>query len=107
MAKKFGKFLLFTAAAGAAAAGVYYYLKKKSDKNVFEIEDEDYDDFSEDLDETEPRSYVQLDPVGAEDQEEDFVEETDNAGDGDFSPLAEQLQEKSNEQVEEFFGEEQ
>lgn len=104
MAKKFGKFLLFTAAAAATAAGVCYLLKKKAEKNaVLEIEDEDYDDFSEDLDETEPRSYVQLDATDAED---DFLEETENAGDGDFSPLAEQLQEKNNEQVEEFFGDE-
>lgn len=104
MAKKFGKFLLFTATAAATAAGVCYLLKKKAEKDaVLEIEDEDYDDFSEDLDETEPRSYVQLDSADAED---DFLEETENAGDGDFSPLAEQLQEKNNEQVEEFFGDE-
>ena len=31
MAKKFGKFLLFTAAAAAAGAGVYYYLQKKNE----------------------------------------------------------------------------
>lgn len=106
MAKKFGKFLLFTAAVGATAAGVYYYLKKKSDQEaICEIEDEDYDDFSEDFEET-PRSYVQLDPAGAEEQEDDFLEETEHSGDGDFSPLADQLQEKNNEQVEEFFGEE-
>ena len=30
MAKKFGKFLLFTAAVSGAAAGAYYYLKKKN-----------------------------------------------------------------------------
>ena len=29
MAKKFGKFLLFTAAVGTAAAAVYYYMQKK------------------------------------------------------------------------------
>lgn len=105
MAKKFGKFLLFTAAAAATAAGVYYFLKKKSGNNaIFEIEDDDYDDFSEDLDEPEPREYVQLDP-GAPD-EDDFLEETEGAGEGDFSPLAEQLQEKNNEQVEAFFDEE-
>lgn len=28
MAKKFGKFLLFTVAAGTALAGAYYYLQK-------------------------------------------------------------------------------
>lgn len=106
MAKKFGKFLLFTAAAAATAAGVYYFLKKKSDKEIIcDVEDEDYDDFSEDLD-AEPRSYVQLDSASADTEDDDFLEETENAGDGDFSPLADQLQEKNNEQVEEFFGEE-
>lgn len=105
MAKKFGKFLLFTAAVAATAAGVYYFLKKKSGNDaIFEIEDDDYDDFSEDLDEPETREYVQLEP-GALD-EDDFLVETDEAAEGDFSPLAEQLQEKNNEQVEEFFGEE-
>lgn len=106
MAKKFGKFLLFTAAAATTAAGVCYYLKKKSEnENLYEVEDEDYDDFSEDLD-AESRSYVQLDPGTASEKDDDFLEETENVGDGDFSPLAQQLQEKNNEQVEEFFDEE-
>ncbi len=71
MAKKFGKFLLFSAAAASAAAGVYYYLKKQSAPEE-ETPDEfdDFDDFSEDLDEEsedepkqaseEDRSYVDL-----------------------------------------------
>ena len=29
MAKKFGKFLLFTAAVGTAAAAAYYYMQQK------------------------------------------------------------------------------
>ena len=29
MAKKFGKFVLFTAAAAAACAGIYYYFQNK------------------------------------------------------------------------------
>lgn len=29
MAKKFGKFLLFSAAAASAAAGAYYFMKRK------------------------------------------------------------------------------
>ena len=63
MAKKFGKFLLFTAAVGGAAAAVYYYLRKK-DIDSDTLEDEDYDDFSEDLDvdaET-TKNYVPLTP---------------------------------------------
>lgn len=105
MAKKFGKFLLFAAAAGAAAAGVFYFFKKKSEKEICECEDEDYDDFSEDYDE-DSRSYVQLNPADPQTEEDDFLEENEHDGEGDFSPLAEQLQEKKNEQVEEFFGEE-
>ncbi|MBQ7955276.1 MAG: hypothetical protein IJ282_05950 [Lachnospiraceae bacterium] len=109
MAKKFGKFLLFTTVAAAAAAGAYYYFKKKSDEESFsDLEDEDYDDFSEDLDEEEtPRSYVQLnlDETATANTEDDF-EEIENGSEGDFAPLADQLQEKKDEQVEEFFGEE-
>ena len=67
MSKSFGKFLLFTAVAGAAAYGAYSYLQKKeqtaspapSNEN-----DDDFDDFSEDLDEDintgKERSYVSL-----------------------------------------------
>lgn len=103
MAKKFGKFVLFVAAAGSVAAGIFYFFKKKSEKEFLECEDEDYDDFSEDSN-TESRSYVQLNPTDTPTEEEDFLEE--NEQEGEFSPLAEQLQEKKNEQVEEFFGEE-
>ena len=75
MAKKFGKFLLFTAAVGGAAAAVYYYFQKK-DADALATEDEDYDDFSEDLDdEAETRKkYVSLTPdaeASAEDAKED------------------------------------
>ncbi len=61
MAKKFGKFLLFSAAVGAAAAAAYYYMKK--DTSIpDDTEDEDYDDFSEDLedDSDTSRSYVAI-----------------------------------------------
>ena len=67
MSKKFGKLLLFSAVAGAAAYGAYHYFQTKDDapssgKN--EDTDDDFDDFSEDLDddasETKPRSYVSL-----------------------------------------------
>lgn len=63
MAKKFGKFLLFTAAVGTAAAAYYMY-KQKKDAVCPVAEDDDYDDFSEDLDDdTEPsRNYVSLKP---------------------------------------------
>lgn len=78
MAKKFGKFLLFTAAVGGAAAAVYYYFQKK-DADTLASEDEDYDDFSEDLDdEAEPgKKYVSLTPdseAPAEDAKEEKKE---------------------------------
>ena len=46
MAKKFGKFLLFTAAVGTAAAAAYYYMQQK-DSQLKESSDadDDYDDF--------------------------------------------------------------
>ncbi len=44
MAKKFGKFLLFSLLAGAAAAGVYYYLKDKNDEDFFEDSEPDVND---------------------------------------------------------------
>ena len=44
MAKKFGKFLLFTLLAGAAAAGAYYYLKDRQDEDLFEDSDPDVND---------------------------------------------------------------
>ena len=53
MSKKFGKFLLFSAVAGAAAYGAYQYLQKKdkiTPAGTAEEPDEDFDDFSEDLD---------------------------------------------------------
>lgn len=67
MSKKFGKFLLLSAVAGAAAYGTYYYLKSKEATSSPEKEaegDDDFDDFSEDLDDdatmTKERSYVSL-----------------------------------------------
>ncbi len=44
MAKKFGKFLLFSLFAGAAAAGTYYYLKNKGDEDSFEDSEPDVND---------------------------------------------------------------
>ena len=43
MAKKIGKFLLFTTIAGAAAAGMYLYLKQKNDDSSKDLND-DFDD---------------------------------------------------------------
>lgn len=66
MSKKFGKFLLFSAVAGAAAYGAYRYLSDKEKTTALNgnDDDDDFDDFSEDLDEeTTPqkdRSYVSL-----------------------------------------------
>ena len=44
MAKKFGKFLLFSLLAGAAAAGVYYFLKDRDDEDLFEDSEPDVND---------------------------------------------------------------
>ncbi|HKM21992.1 MAG TPA: hypothetical protein VJZ01_08120 [Lachnospiraceae bacterium] len=80
MAKKFGKFLLFTALAGAAAAGAYYYLKQK-DNDPFQ----DFDDFDDDIEDffddenasktTSEREYVSLDRSQSAD-EKPVTEET-------------------------------
>ena len=65
MAKKFGKFLLFTAAVGTAAAAAYYYMQQKNSLLMESTDaDDDYDDFHEDLDESTEfsRNYVPLKP---------------------------------------------
>ena len=65
MAKKFGKFLLFSAAAGAAAYGAYHYLQKK-DQTAASTDkaDENSEECNENLDEeaapVKERSYVSL-----------------------------------------------
>jgi hypothetical protein len=60
MANKFGKFLLFTAAVGTAAAATYYFTQKKAPAlSALQDDDDDYDDFSEDLDEdTDEESFL-------------------------------------------------
>lgn len=112
MAKKFGKFLLFTAAIGTAAAAAYYYMQKKDAANaVSDDSDDDYDDFSDDLDEDveTSRTYVSLNLDNAS-STEDTMSEPDYSEEGDFTPLAEQLakqaEETVTETVEEFFDEE-
>lgn len=103
MAKKFGKFLLFTAAVGGAAAAAYYYFQKK-DSDAHLSEDEDYDDFSEDLDdETDSdKNYVSLTP----DQKDTENEAADEKKDS-FVPLDQVAQTvEDDSDVEEFFDEE-
>lgn len=114
MAKKFGKFLLFTAAVGTVAAAAYYYMQKKDqDNDLSGGEDSDYDDFSEDLDEDadSSRNYV---PLSRENTASSDTLENDQAvpapESDDFTPLASKLaqdaDEKTEEVVEEFFDEE-
>lgn len=102
MAKKFGKFLLLTAAVGSAAAAVYYYMQKKD--SVTDIsEDEDYDDFSDSLNESNDssRNYVSLNPEGKADTPAGEASEKKDT----FTPLSERVR-KTEETVEEFFDEE-
>ena len=114
MAKKFGKFLLFTAAVSGAAAAAYYYLRKKDTDNAT-LEDEDYDDFSEDLDEDpeSARNYVALksEPAAENSSKADDQVTAEDSADKEsvFTPLTEQVSqvaEKAEESVEEFFDEE-
>ncbi|MCM1056557.1 MAG: hypothetical protein NC517_02985 [Firmicutes bacterium] len=107
MAKKFGKFLLFTAAVGTAAAAVHYYLQKKGAEHT-ESEDEDYDDFSGDS-----PNYVPLTPDAKAATAEDAKETPDAEKKKDgFTPLKESVEnaadkaEDAIENVEEFFDEE-
>ncbi len=131
MAKKFGKFLLFTAAASAVGAAAYCYMKKKDAELMAEL-DEDYDDFSEDMDIDSSRNYVPLTQDNgtsvadaAEDLVEDFVvdfedapvetpveEPVDAPAEDAFTPLtekvaevAEDVTEEVEETIEEFFDE--
>lgn len=113
MAKKFGKFLLFTAAVGATAAAAYYFVRKKdSDLSIFQDEDEDYDDFSDEFGDdtdTSTRSYVSLTRDG-QDTSEDIAAPADYEDAATFTPLTEQLEQdvedKLDETIEEFFDEE-
>lgn len=127
MAKKFGKFLLFTAAVGTAAAAAYYFLKKKDAASPQVDEDDDYDDFSEELeDDTDAssRTYVPLTREGDSTHQEEGAD-TANASQpaaeaagaeeaqpsSSFTPLSEhvteKVEEKLEEKVEEFFDEDE
>lgn len=71
MAKKFGKFLMFTAVAGAIAAGAYYYLQNKNGSCSDDLDDDDFDDFSDEPDDgpdqsDSARNYVDLNPEKVE-----------------------------------------
>lgn len=118
MAKKFGKFLLFTAAVGTAAAAAYYYMQQKDSKLKESYDaDDDYDDFHEDLEESNEfsRNYVPLN-TAAQTPDASAPEKADTTdADTDasaFTPLADQAPDLSGEEdetvegVEEFFDEE-
>lgn len=111
MAKKFGKVLLLTAAAGTAAAAVFYFLRKK-EHSLHVANEDDYDDFSDALEDEDTRSYVPLNTETAQAAGTDDApaqEVTEEAGEkGVFTPLTEQVaqtMEKAEETVEEFFDE--
>lgn len=111
MAKKFGKVLLLTAAAGTAAAAVFYFLRKK-EHSLHVADEDDYDDFSDTLEDEDTRSYVPLNTETAQAAGTDDApaqEVPEEAGEkGVFTPLTEQVaqtMEKAEETVEEFFDE--
>ena len=83
MAKKFGKFLLFSLFAGAAAAGTYYFLKNKETEDSFEDSEPDVNDELEEFLKNESESV----PVPAEREyvplnfSKEEVEDAENAVD--------------------------
>ncbi len=83
MAKKFGKFLLFSLFAGAAAAGTYYFLKNKEDEDAFEDSEPDVNDELEEFLKNESES----DPIPAKREyvplnfSKEDVEDAENAVD--------------------------
>ena len=114
MAKKFGKFLLFTAAVGAAGAAAYYFMQKK-DAELLGESDDDYDDFSEDLeDDSSSRTYVPLNHDESSSAESaDVAQNIESAADDFFTPLADQVTQaaetvknEAEDAVEEFFDDE-
>ncbi len=114
MAKKFGKFLLITAAVGSAAAAAYYFIHKKDVADIVD-EDDDYDDFSEDLDDDaeSSRNYVPLTPDAApadagKDEKKDPFVPLDKVAQSAETAAPESKGEKaqSKADVEEFFDEE-
>ena len=108
MAKKFGKFLLGMAALGGAAAAAYYYLQKKDAVDVTpENDDEDYDDFSDELEEAPARNYVQLNKevVTVPVEEETAADAVAEIAEDAVEEIVEIVEETA-DAVEEFFDEE-
>ncbi len=109
MAKKFGKILLATAAIGTAAAAAYYYFRKKdADLAASDNDDEDYDDFSEDLDDDtdSSRTYVALNRDNTQTTEGKNEEESFTPLNETISNAAKAVEGKAEEVVEDFFDEE-
>ena len=67
MAKKFGKFLFFSALVGAAAAGLYYYLNREEDAIPTGDFSRDVDNFFESK---KNREYVSLNNVTGDENKE-------------------------------------
>lgn len=90
MAKKFGKFLAFTAIIGAAAAGVYYYLNREESEEGFKP------DFAKDVDSffenKKTREYVSLDKSVSEENKEALKTAVEQAAE-DIKDKAEQVAE--------------
>lgn len=103
MAKKFGKFLLATAAVGTVAAAAYYFMTKKDSVDTESLDDEDYDDFSEDLDDEDTsRNYVSLNLETPESSEENSTATSMTSSEtDDFTPLSEQVSKLEDETLEE------
>ena len=92
MAKKVGKFLLFTAALGAVGAACYYYMQKKDAELLADL-DEDFDDFSEDEEDAPARNYVPLtieEPAGQAPADEVPADEVPEEA-TTFTPLTETI----------------
>lgn len=97
MAKKFGKFLAFTALTGAACAAVYYFLGNKKD-NTYESEDNGPSDFFE-----KSREYVSLNSEDLNEKTEELkekAEETKEVIMNKLNEAAEELKEKAKEAAE-------
>ncbi len=88
MAKKFGKFIFFTALAGAAAAGVYYYLNREDPDSGVSDFGRDVDNFFESK---KNREYVSLGNTGGDENKEAMKNVVEQ--------VAEELREKEKEDL--------
>ena len=88
MAKKFGKFLIFTALAGAAAAGLYYYLNREDPDSPVADFGRDVDSFFEGK---KNREYVSLNNTGGDENKEAMKNVVEQ--------VAEELREKEKEDL--------